>query len=117
MTTTTYRLDESQNATLNSSGAATLTGIGPVQRGEAWEVEGYSVTLTAGNAIVRVYRGSPLVANQIDYTSKGLGDSSDTRIMIKDGEKLSVTWENGTTGAIATIHFYGTRKIPGRRAY
>ena len=111
-------LDESPVATVGADGVATTLPIGPVAQGEEWSEIRYSVSLTVGTGRCRVYRGYAGARRQIDFTTRGEGDTSENLTMkLRKGETIVAQWTGATVGAVATFHIEGRKSIPGRRAY
>lgn len=116
--TTEYALDESPQATVGADGVAETLPIGPNAQGEEWSEIFYSISLTAGTGTCRVYKGFASARRQIDFTSKGEGDTSEQlSLKLRRGETILARWTGATPGAIATFHIEGARRVPGRRAY
>lgn len=118
MDETEYALQQSFTVTIGSDGTATQTRVGPSMSGERWEIRNTSVSTTVG-CTFQSFRGEPNAAGigQIDYTTKGAGDSSDTVIKLQSGEQISFRWSNGTVGGIGVVTISGSRYVRGRRAY
>lgn len=101
----TYQLSQSYATTLNGSGAATVSKVGPVRYRESWHVTLFSCS--AGNPCkLTVYRG-PAGGRQIDYTSKGLGDTSTRDDTLRAGEYLTFVWSGGTAGDSVSVTVEG----------
>lgn len=116
MVETEYRLEVSRTITIGSNGEGTATGIGPTRAGERWEIRNTSVSATAPCTFAD-YRGNDRnPSRQIDYTRQGIGDSSNTVILLKPQETLSCKF-SGTAGVVGTVVFEGSYFVPGRRAY
>lgn len=94
----------SQNVVLNGSGY----GIVQIQatRGD-WVILYTTVTVSSQTLQpqVFVYRGLISPSNVVDSTYSGASDSSDTRILLRQGQVLIVEWQNGDPGAVATVTF------------
>lgn len=118
MEETTYALQESYTVTIAADGTATVTNVGPIKNGERWEITNTSVNTTVG-CNFQSFRGDPNSTGigQIDFTTKGTGDSSDTVIKLQSGERISFRWSNGTVGGIGVVTISGNRFVRGRRAY
>lgn len=113
---TEYRLEVSRSVTIAANGVGSASGIGPEKPGERWEIKNTSVSATA-RCTFADYRGNAIVANrQIDFTSTGDGDSSDTVISLNPQETLSFAFR-GIAGTVGTVVFTGSRFVPGRRSY
>jgi hypothetical protein len=114
---TEFRLQDSRSVTLDANGEATVTNIGPTRPNERWKVTRFSVNTTVA-CDFQVFRGNDTNADyQIDFTSKGAGDTSETDLPLSVGETISFKWSAGTPGAIGTIRWEGSYFIPGKRAY
>lgn len=117
MVETEYRLEYFNDVTLNASGEASVVAVGPTRPNERWKITRFSVNTTS-SCNFQVFRGNTLDSQyQIDYTSKGAGDTSETDLPLSVGETISFKWTNGTAGAIGTIRLEGSYFVPGRRAY
>ncbi len=114
--TTEFQLAESRAVTLNSNGEAVVSNLGPTRPGETWRITKFSV-YTDSTCVFRIYRGPVSDLNQIDITTRGDGDTSDTEVLLIPGEFVSFSWTRGTVGAIGTIRLEGRRTVPGRRGY
>ncbi len=118
---TTLELDVAAQATVNGSGVATTTAIGPSRYLEEWSIERYSISLTNGTgSVCRVYEGYVDPTRQRDYTQLGEGDTAaGANLSLRVGDKLVVQWTGATNavGQVATITFQGTIKLPNRRIY
>lgn len=109
-----YRLEVTRSVTLDASGNATVLGIGPTVYGETWRVKRFAVNSTS-RCRFTVHRGiSTDPTTQIDGTSRGDLDTSETDIPMQTGEQLSFRWSGGTSGATGTIRIEGTREVAGR---
>lgn len=104
-----------QIAIVNASGVATTNGVGPSGFGEEWDVQRYSITLSAGGGICRVYKNvisAQGFHGQIDYTNEGDGSTSENNsVRLKNGEKIFVQWTGATIGATATATIFGTKIV------
>lgn len=100
---------------VNASGVATTDGVGPSGFGEEWNIERYSITLSTGGGICRVYKNIISVQGfhgQIDYTNDGDGSTSENNsVRLKMGEKIFVQWTEATPGATATATIFGTKVV------
>lgn len=116
MAETEYRLETSRSVTIDASGIGSVTGIGPTQPGERWEISTTSVSATA-RCTFADYRGNEIDSSrQIDFTTSGAGDSSDTLIKLNPQETISFAFR-GSSGTVGTVVFTGSRFVPGRRSY
>lgn len=116
--TTEYALDESPQVTIDANGEGETTPIGPVNQGEEWSDIFYSISLSTGTGTCRVYKGFASARRQVDFTTKGEGDTSEQATMkLRRGDVILARWTGATPGAVATFHIEGTRRVPGRRAY
>ena len=99
------QLSFGQSVTLDSNGSYTLTNIGPVRYRQRWHVTLFSCSASS-TCRLTVYRG-PAGSRQIDYTSKGIGDTSPRDDTLRSGEYLTFVWSNGTAGSSASITVEG----------
>lgn len=114
---TNLRLEGFRDATIGADGTATVFGVGPNYPGEQWSVKKWSVTCSAP-AEFRIVRGIDIDQRyQIDSTTRGDLDSSETNVPLQAGETVSFHWFNSTVGARATIRWEGVRTVPGNRGY
>ena len=104
------RLDSSTTFVVGSNGVGTSLPMGPAKYGDQWHVTLISMQ-SSGNALptaqLFVYRGSPLPINQIDYTKKVTGDTSNTDVTLQIGEYLNFQMTGATPGTVVTIHVTG----------
>jgi hypothetical protein len=118
MIETEYRLQESRSATCDANGTVAITQVGPVRAGERWRIRRFSVSTTSGGTFT-VFRGNDVSSpsNQLDYTERAEGDTSETDISLMPGETISFLWDDCDASAVGTVRFEGDRFVPGRRAY
>lgn len=113
----TLRLDEFVTVTVGADGTGTSLPKGPSKYGETWRVTLMSMQ-TTGNETktgeLFAYRGPAVRINQIDYTSKIDGDTSNTNVELQVGEYLTFKWVGCTPGAIGTVHITGDLIARGR---
>lgn len=111
---TEYRLEETRTVTLDGNGNASVLGVGPTVYGETWRVKKFSVN-TGSRCTFTVHRGiSVEPTTQIDATSRGDLDTSETDVPLQVGEQLSFRWENGVPGTVGIIRIEGIREVAGR---
>jgi hypothetical protein len=84
-----------------------------------WIVRRITINVTGATSMSQctVYRGPEQANNQIDFTRKGNGDTSETEVVLMPTEFLTVTWENNTNGAVATCRIEGDMMVQGNRGY
>lgn len=104
-------LDESNQATVNSAGTATVTI--PVPRDQDWTLKRYTVLTNQSAAlttmpIATMYRGSVADGNAFDSTYTGARDSGDCDILFPGGDRIVCQWTGGIAGTIATLSINGT---------
>lgn len=114
---TEYRLEGFREVTLDANGEASVFAIGPSQAFERWKITRLSVNTSAA-CDFQVFRGNTQENQyQIDFTTKGAGDTSETDLQLQVGETVSFKWSDGSSGAVGTIRWEGSYYVPGRRAY
>jgi hypothetical protein len=108
------RLDQFVTVIVPGSGDGFSLPFGPTRYLEEWKVTLLSIQ-TAGNtsdsAEVFVYRGAVSPTNQVDYTQKVAGDTSNTDLDMMAGDTLIFEWRNCTPGAIGTAHIIGQQLV------
>lgn len=116
MEETKIQLGRSASAVFNASGVATaVLSNGGLSR---WQITNTAVSSTSTKQTkCTTYRGPAAPSNQVDFTRVGNGRSSDTQIPLASGEFLTVVWENGTPGTVATVTVIGDEFLQGRRIY
>lgn len=114
---TEYRLQESVQATLNSSGTGNAVNVGPRAANERWVIDKFSASGTAV-AKLQIFRGNSFAnTNQIDVTVRADNDTSETDVPLLNGEVISFLWTNGQNNAVMSCRIEGKRFVKGRRAY
>lgn len=103
-----YQLNESGSVVLSASGGGTVK-IGPGRPGTKWHVKVLAVSTSTAVAVpeARIYLGEPASGNLLGGTYTGSSDSTDLDVWIYAGQKLSVVWTGGDSGARATVSVYG----------
>ena len=119
MPDTQLSLGVSASTVLDSNGNGTVT-VGPSMPTERWEV--YSVVVNVPNPSMvptaTVYNGPAGSSNQIAFTYDGSGDTAAGDVVrLGTGQFLSVVWNGGDSGAVATVSVSGNRFLRGQRAY
>ena len=106
-----YYVSGTREITLDSSGEGRTTPIGPAKQGEEWDIQRYTVTCTSG-CNVTVYRNG-VGAGQVDFTSKGSGDSSEWSppMKLKSGENIVFAVTNGTASATFNVYAEGVGRL------
>lgn len=114
MTESEFQLEQSESVTIDDTGMATRTNIGPSKAGERWRITKTRVFAT-GRCTFAIYRGNEIIPDkQIEFTYSGQGDSSDTVIDLEPQEKVSIAF-SGPVGTIGTVVFSGRTFVKGRR--
>ena len=92
-----------QSTVLDGSGNGFVTI--QAQRGDL-VIKYTTVTVSTANSqpVATVYRGAQN-GTVLDATYTGANDTSDTRIVLRQGEQLFVVWVGGDPGATATATF------------
>lgn len=100
------------NAVVNASGIATVT-LTP--HGENWRIQRLSVKVSTKvlEAVATVYRGlvGDLYVIEASFSGSS-GDTTDTEIVLRDGENVIVQWTGADIGATATVTATGWRSNP-----
>jgi hypothetical protein len=99
-------------AVVDSTGAATVD-LGPA--GCDWVITSLSVATdsTSGTPTAKVYRNTVGPSGYIEGTTTGNGDTSNTRHVLADGDRLYTVWAGATVGARATVRVIGAQFPPG----
>lgn len=114
---TEFRLSESRTVTIGSNGTAEVLGIGPSRAFERWVIKLFNVK-TGSSGIFQVFRGYGTDnTNQIDYTGRADGDTSDCNIPLRTGESISIKWSACLSGATGIFRLEGSAFITGQRSY
>lgn len=120
MDETALSLGVSASVVLDVNGNGSVT-IGPSMSAERWEVQ--SVVVKIPNAILipqaTIYNGPIADSNKVAFTYVGSGDSASggNSVNLGSGQFMSVQWESGDSGAVATATLQGNRFLRGQRAY
>lgn len=105
-----YRLDQSVTFTVGANGTGTSVPIGPTKYGDTWSVNLISMQ-SVGNLLTTAkffaYRGTALPINQVDYTEKVSGDTSNTDVELQNGETMTFVMTGATPGTVVTVHVTG----------
>lgn len=111
------RLDVSRTTTIGSNGSAEILGIGPSRPHEVWTIRLFNVK-TGSTGVFQVFRGYGTDnSNQIDYTGRADGDTSDCYVVLQSGEFISVKWTNCLAGATGIFKLEGSTSFRGQQSY
>lgn len=120
MDDTAFSLGVAASVVLNGGGNGVVT-VGPSMPSERWEVT--SVVVTIPNAVLiptaTIYNGPVGDTNRIAFTYVGSGDTAGggSSVVLGSGQFLSIAWNGGDSGAVATATLQGNRYLRGQRAY
>lgn len=109
MAENTRRYRDSRTETLDASGNAEVF-VEPQRHGLRYRITGVAVQVanTTLQPTAKVYEGSADASNFRSGTYDGANDSDNQLdIELYQGERITVRWEGGTPGAIATATFTG----------
>lgn len=98
----------SDTAQADANGRAVVR-LQPLRAFERWTVTRMTVQSSSTTLIptCRVYRGHETPSAQVDGTSRGTMDHSDTNLPIQNGEVLLAVWEGADVGANCTFTIEG----------
>lgn len=105
-----YQLNESAQVTLNAAGAGSVT-IGPRRAGARWKVRTLAVSTSPAvlTPRARVYLGTAAPGSLVGGTEVGSNDADNNMdVELWSGQSLTVVWEAGDPGAVATVSVLGT---------
>jgi hypothetical protein len=96
--TTTFDTDNSASAVL-----------GPERAGHKWHITRMVTTSGASGDFVQttVYRNFESPTNTLDFTFQGAQATSETDLLLYEGEKLIFEWTGGTPGSQAIMIING----------
>jgi hypothetical protein len=103
-------LNESARAVADASGRAVAT-LQPMRAFERWRITRTAVQSDSTPEVptCKIYRSMESPSTLVEGTYTGTLDSSDTEIVLENGERLLAVWEGATVGSNCTVTVSGER--------
>ena len=98
----TQQFPKAVSVTLDATGAGQVS-ISPT--GGDWVLVNSAVTVSSSTLqpTAKLYRNAVAQVNFVEGSYSGANDSSNTRIVLKQGEQLICAWTGGDAGARASL--------------
>jgi len=114
---TELELYKQYSVTLDSTGAGTISAIGPVNHGERWVIQATQTAIPASVAQARLQIFWQGLTAMVEGTYSANMDNTNTVFELMAGQKLNYVFAGGDAAVIATITLRGKLYLAGQRAY
>lgn len=102
---------------ITADGTYTSIRFGPTQFGVSWDITRFSCSASQ-KCVLAIYRDYVSPTTQINYTTKGIGDTStQDDVQMQVGQVLIAQWTGGTAGDTVTLSYEGTMSQQGDRGF